>query len=99
MTRQPSLPVAPWDMPAPTAAIPPVPADAPDQKEALRHLVRTPPAKMSSLLADAFREQAKGGRDTYMARALLQLADENHELRARVDALEAAVFGKGRDQP
>lgn len=91
--RQPSMPVAPWDMPPPAKAItrvgtvaestPPMREIEPEKAERVRFIEK------------AFTGTTTHSDAVYMARAIIQLCDQMAELRKRVSDLEAERRRKG----
>lgn len=78
--RRVTIPVAPWDVP--TTVQNPV-------CEAVDDAGPVAPRAPASLLIDrAFMGRLNASDLDYMAKAILQMCDENHELRERVRRLE-----------
>lgn len=85
-----TMPIPEWEIPAAADLLPTDRSrHSPVQKPAERH-----PRSPVAVLADrTFMARLNTSDMAYMAKAILQLCDENHELRERVRRLE-----EGRDQ-
>lgn len=91
----PTLPVAPWEVPAPAPKIlGPEPVDTATGSH-VDKLIHSPISKRASpagdLIARTFMGRLNVSDLDYMAKAILQMCDENHELRERVRRLEEGV--------
>lgn len=99
--RKPTIPTAPWDIPDPTgpnwnlspdeeriqAALDRAKAMA-AEKVAMHSLSTTQSTPASALIGRVFMGRLNVSDLDYMAKAILQMADESHELRERVRKLE-----------
>lgn len=91
MNARPTLPVQPWEIPA---KVPDTWTRRPSEAEikaaqerlAAGHKPVRKPA--DDLVGRVFMGRLNASDMDYMAKAILQLADENHELRERVRRLE-----------
>ena len=91
MNARPTLPIRPWDIPA---KVPDTWHRRPSEEAikaaqealtAVQKPVRNPADKLAGRV---FMGRLNASDLDYMAKAILQLADENHELRERVRLLE-----------
>lgn len=88
-----TLSVSPWDLPAVEMAK--QVDDTPDQG-ALSPLSTGPKSPASALVGRMFLGRLNVSDLDYMAKAILQMADENYELRERVRRLEERADRSGQ---
>lgn len=103
-----TIPVAPWDIPdaageewdcAPlmVTSKPPRgkdPAPLPRSKPKAQTIPSVIPTPVNALINRTFRGVLNVSDLDYMAKAILQMCDENHELRERVKRLEDRMNGQ-----
>lgn len=103
--RKPTMPVTPWDIPSPTGhnwdltpdeeriqvALDRAKAKPPAENEVTHRIPPAQPTPASALIGRVFMGRLNVSDLDYMAKAILQMADENHELRERVRKLEEAL--------
>lgn len=101
--RKPTIPTAPWDIPGPTgpnwhltpdeeriqAALDRAKARA-AEKEDIHSIPPNQSKPASALIGRVFMGRLNVSDLDYMAKAILQICDEHHELRERVRVLEDA---------
>jgi hypothetical protein len=96
----PTLPVAPWEVPDPATEISPPTASQSTTSSHVDKLVHRHIPKRASpagdLIARTFMGRLNVSDLDYMAKAILQMCDENHELRERVRRLEERLDGNGQ---
>lgn len=96
MNARPTLPVQPWEITDPTGEIwdhaPAETTISSVQKPVENRLVHNRksgrPSDTAVLLGRTFQGRLNVSDLDYMAKAILQMCDENHELRERVRRLE-----------
>lgn len=104
MNVRPTLPVQPWDIPDPTGerwdqtpsedAI--LSTAGPVDKGVIHKRKSGRPSDTAILLGRTFQGRLNVSDLDYMAKAILQICDENHELRERIRRLEERADRSGQ---